>query len=211
MSDYKRNPRSARRARKSLSRKALVVISLMMVLAVAAVGGTIAWLTDKTDPVVNTFTVGNINIDLTETKNLDLKMVPGNTIVKDPKVTVLKDSEACWLFVKVEKSDNLDSFISYTVDSSWTALDGVTGVYYREVAATTADTDFPVLTSNQVTVKKEVTKSQMEALKAENAVQPTLTFTAYATQLYKNNTTKFTAAEAWEILNPTTPDTDPTT
>ena len=84
MSDYKRNPRGARRARKSLSRKALVVLSLMMVLAVAAVGGTIAWLTDSTDAVTNTFTVGNINIDLTETKNLDLKMVPGNTITKDP-------------------------------------------------------------------------------------------------------------------------------
>ena len=177
----------------------------------AAVGGTLAWLTDSTQEVKNTFTTSDIEITLTESENLDLKMVPGFTITKDPKVTVKAGSEACWLFVKVEKSDNLDSFISYTVDSSWTALDGVTGVYYREVAATTADTDFPVLTSNQVTVKKEVTKSQMEALKAENAVQPTLTFTAYATQLYKNNTTKFTAAEAWEILNPTTPDTDPTT
>lgn len=211
MSDYKRNPRGARRARKSMGRKALVVLSLMMVLAVAAVGGTLAWLTDSTQEVKNTFTTSDIEITLTESENLDLKMVPGFTITKDPKVTVKAGSEACWLFVKVEKSDNLDSFISYTVDSSWTALDGVTGVYYREVAATTADTDFPVLTSNQVTVKKEVTKSQMEALKAENAVQPTLTFTAYATQLYKNNTTKFTAAEAWEILNPTTPDTDPTT
>ena len=211
MSDYKRNPRGARRARKSMGRKALVVLSLMMVLAVAAVGGTLAWLTDSTQEVKNTFTTSDIEITLTESENLDLKMVPGFTITKDPKVTVKAGSEACWLFVKVEKSDNLDSFISYTVDSSWTALDGVTGVYYREVAATTADTDFPVLTSNQVTVKKEVTKSQMEALKAENAVQPTLTFTAYATQLDKNNTTKFTAAEAWEILNPTTPDTDPTT
>ena len=193
MSDYKRNPRSARRARKSLSRKALVVLSLMMVLAVAAVGGTIAWLTDKTDPVVNTFTVGNINIDLTETKNLDLKMVPGNTIVKDPKVTVLKDSEACWLFVKVEKSDNLDSFISYTVDSSWTALDGVTGVYYREVPAVTTDTTFSVLANDKVTVKDTVTKSMMDAITNGSASAPTLTFTAYAVQ--KDNIT--TVAAAW--------------
>ena len=197
MSDYKRNPRGARRARKSLSRKALVVLSLMMVLAVAAVGGTIAWLTDSTDAVTNTFTVGNINIDLTETKNLDLKMVPGNTITKDPKVTVKANSEACWLFVKVEKSDNLDSFISYTVDSSWTALDGVTGVYYREVAATTTDTDFPVLTSNQVTVKDTVTKTMMDGLTTETL--PKLTFTAYACQ--KDNVAD--AATAWAKL--TTP------
>ena len=39
MSDYKRNPRGARRARKSMGRKAIVVLSLMMVLVLAAVGG----------------------------------------------------------------------------------------------------------------------------------------------------------------------------
>lgn len=191
MSEYKRNPRGARRARKSLGRKALVVLSLMMVLAVAAVGGTVAWLTDSTDDVVNTFTVGNINIDLTETENLNLKMVPGNTITKDPKVTVKANSEACWLFVKVEKSDNLDSFISYTVDSSWTALDGVTGVYYREVDATTVDTDFYVLTNSEVTVKDTVTKTMMDGLTTETL--PKLTFTAYAVQ--KDNFA--TPAAAW--------------
>ena len=197
MSDYKRNPRGARRARKSLSRKALVVLSLMMVLAVAAVGGTIAWLTDKTAPVVNTFTVGDINITLTETTS-DYKMVPGNTIAKDPKVTVKAGSEACWLFVKVEESTNLGEFISYTVDSEWRQLkdaegNNVAGVYYREVAATTADTDFKVLTNNQVTVKDSVTKSMMDALKVTDATQPSLTFTAYAVQ--KDNIT--TAAAAW--------------
>ena len=199
MSDYKRNPRGARRARKSLSRKALVVLSLMMVLAVAAVGGTIAWLTDSTDAVTNTFTVGNINIDLTETKNLDLKMVPGNTITKDPKVTVKANSEACWLFVKVDESANLDDFISYTVDSSWTALDGVTGVYYREVPAVTTDTTFSVLANDKVTVKDTVTKSMMDAITNGSASAPTLAFTAYACQ--KDNVAD--AATAWAKL--TTP------
>lgn len=201
MSDYKRNPRGARRARKSLSRKALVVLSLMMVLAVAAVGGTIAWLTDSTDAVTNTFTVGNINIDLTETKNLDLKMVPGNTITKDPKVTVKANSEACWLFVKVDESANLDDFISYTVDSSWTALDGVTGVYYREVPAVTTDTTFSVLANDKVTVKDTVTKSMMDAITNGSASAPTLAFTAYACQ--KDNVAD--AATAWAKLNPVTP------
>lgn len=193
MSDYKRNPRGARRARKSLSRKALVVLSLMMVLAVAAVGGTVAWLTATTTAVTNTFTVGDINITLTETTS-NYKMVPGNTIAKDPKVTVKANSEACWLFVKVEKSANLGDFITYAVADGWTALDGVTGVYYREVAANaTDDQTFSVLKDNQVTVNNTVTKSMMDALKAENAVQPTLTFTAYAVQ--KDNIT--TAAAAW--------------
>ena len=50
-----------------------------------------------------------------------------------------------------------------------------------------------------------VTKADMNALNADGA-QPTLTFTAYAVQLNKNNTTEFTAAEAWALAEtlPTT-------
>ena len=116
MSDYKRNPRGARRARKSMGRKALVVLSLMLVLVLAAVGGTVAWLTDSTDAVTNTFTVGDINITLTETWNTasvedgekdswTAKMIPGNQYLKDPKVTVQAGSEACYLFVKFTEID----------------------------------------------------------------------------------------------------------
>lgn len=190
----------SRRARQRRNRRILMTVCLLALVMVVSVGGTIAWLTDTTDPVTNTFTVGNIDIDLTESDNLDLKMVPGKTITKDPKVTVKAGSEACWLFVKVEKSSTLDTYISYTVDTSatgWTALDGVTGVYYREVPATTSDTDFAVLANNQVTVKDTVTKTMMDGLKATNATQPTLTFTAYACQ--KENVD--TAADAWAKIN----------
>ena len=45
----------------------------------------------------------------------------------------------------------------------------------------------------------------MNALDAEGAVKPTLTITAYASQLHKNATTEFTAAEAWANVNPTNP------
>lgn len=199
------------RKTRSAMRRMLFTLALVLVVAVASVGGTIAWLTDKTEAVTNTFTVGDINIDLTEIagKQTDgsykFKMIPGNTIAKDPKVTVKAGSEACWLFVKIEKSSNLDSFITYSVDEGndkWTKLTGVTGVdnvYYREVAAVTADTSFDVLKSNQVTVKDTVTKEMMEGLKVEGALQPTLTFTAYAVQ--KDNIAD--AATAWAKLNPT--------
>ena len=69
-------------------KKALFIMLSAALIVCATVAGTLAWLTDTTDPVVNTFTVGDINITLTESKNLDLKMVPGRTITKDPKVTV---------------------------------------------------------------------------------------------------------------------------
>ncbi|MGN1019021.1 MAG: SipW-dependent-type signal peptide-containing protein [Aristaeellaceae bacterium] len=199
MSEYKRNPRGARRARKSLSRKAVVILSLMMVLVLAAVGGTLAWLTDSTEEVKNTFTTSDINITLDESDNLNLQMIPGHTITKDPVVTVTKNSEDCYLFVKIIKSDNFDDFMSFDVADGWTELGD--GVYYREVASsTTDDQSFDVIKNNTVTVSGDVTKAQMEALTDDT--KPTLTFTAYAAQLYKNNTEKFTADEAWAILNP---------
>ncbi|MGN0784259.1 MAG: TasA family protein [Candidatus Aphodomorpha sp.] len=174
-------------------KKKTFVIALCLALVVAfAAGGAIAWLTDTTDSVTNTFTVGNIDISLAETTT-DFKMIPGNTIAKDPKVTVKAGSEACWLFVKIEESDNLDTYISYTVASGWTQLTGVDGVYYRSVAAVTADTDFAVLTGNAVTVNGTVTKADMDAITNGTATAPTLTFTAYAVQ----SANVATAADAW--------------
>ena len=178
--------------RGGVATKTLIVALAVMLVVGCAVGGTLAWLTDTTGPVVNTFTVGNIDIDLAETTT-DYKMVPGATISKDPKVTVKSGSEACWLFVQVTESDNLGSFISYTVDSNWTALSGVSGVYYRDVAAATADVEFSVLTNNQVTVKDTVTKAMMDAITNQTATAPTLTFKAYAVQ----KAGVASATEAW--------------
>lgn len=178
-----------------MKKKVLICVVAVVLVLCCAVGGTIAWLTAKTDSVTNTFTVGDINITLAESENLDLKMVPGNTITKDPKVTVTANSEACWLFVKVEASANLDNFITYAIADGWMELE--TGVYYREVDAATAKAgaSYDVLTGNQVTVKETVTKEQMKALTPAN--YPTLTFTAYAVQ--KDNINS--AADAWAKVN----------
>lgn len=175
-----------------MKKKVLSIVAVVLVLC-CAIGGTLAWLTDKTASVTNTFTVGDINIELTETTT-NYKMVPGNTISKDPKVTVKANSEACWLFVKVEKSANFDSFMTYDMADGWTELPSVTGVYYREVAATTAATDFSVLKGDSVSVKDTVTKADLNAL-TQNTF-PTLTFTAYAVQ--KDNVAD--AATAWSKL-----------
>lgn len=164
---------------------AISIVAVALVLC-CAIGGTLAWLTDKTGPVVNTFTVGDINIDLTETER-EYKMVPGNQLDKDPTVVVKPNSEACYLFVKVEKSENLDTFVEYAMAANWTQLvDGngnkVDGVFYRVVDAATAKAgvSYPVLLNNKVTVKGEVTKGQLDAL--TEATYPKLTFTAYAVQ-----------------------------
>ena len=172
---------SKKSRRVAKARRALLALSLVLVTMLVAVGGTIAWLTDTTSAITNTFTGSDVSITLTETKK-DFKMVPGATIEKDPKVTVEAGSEDCWLFVKVEKSSVLDKYITYTIATGWnelTGVSGVTGVYYREAKA---GDNFPVLANNTVTVKTDVKVTDMEALKANDATQPTLTFTAYAVQ-----------------------------
>lgn len=172
--------------------KRIIICTLAVLLICGCfVGTTIAWLMAETDPVTNTFTAGDINITLEESENLDLKMVPGNAITKDPKVTVKAGSEACWLFIKIDESDNFGNFMEYSVDAGWTPLAGVDGVYYREVEASDADQEFEVLAGNAVTVKTTVTKDMVDGLKDDT--NPTLAFKAYAVQ--KDNVAD--AATAW--------------
>lgn len=210
--------------------KKLIAIISCMILLIGAVGATIAWLTDKTNEVVNTFTVGDINIELTETWNTDSdgdqvkdswtgKMIPGDTLDKNPKVTVKAGSEACWLFVKVTETCDVtkpnstdkyafSDFITYSVITGaggWNQLmdneeNSVAGVYYREVADLTSaadDLSFAVIRdasgiTDKVTVKDTVTKEMLEAVK-NSGKYPTLTFKAYAVQKANVNT----AFDAW--------------
>lgn len=175
------------RRSRSVSGRAFVTLLALVLVFGCAVGGTFAWLTAKTDAVVNTFTYGDINIGLAENTGNDYKIVPGVDISKDPKVTVKADSEACWLFVKVEEenwptfkeADGKTAKIDYEIASGWIALEGVSGVYYREVGAVTADTSFEVIKGNVITVSENLTKNEVNTVVALN---PKLTFTAYAVQ-----------------------------
>lgn len=95
--------------------KALLMSLCAVLLVAASVLGTMAYLTDSKD-VKNTFTVGNVSIDLDEAKvNTDgtvvtgadrvktnsYKLLPGHTYVKDPTVTVLKPSVESYVRMKV--------------------------------------------------------------------------------------------------------------
>lgn len=180
------------------SAKPTVLFLAVLLLIGCIAGGTIAWLTATSDQVVNTFTTSDISIKLEETEK-DFKMIPGYTIGKDPKATVLSGSEECWLFVKLEKSTNFDSYLTYEMADGWTLVDGQTNVYARKVESANIGTAYSVLKDDQVSVKGEVTKAMMETAKNNN---PTLTITAYASQLHKNATEEFTVEQAWANVNP---------
>lgn len=184
--------------RRSVSKKMFIAMLALVLALGCAVGGTIAWLTAQTGEVKNTFTYGNINIELKETTGTEYKIIPGTDIDKDPKVTVKPGSEACWLFVKVvEDGTFVDKKVTYAVDTGegkWTQGDGTNipkNVYYREVDATTAlaGITFNVLKDNKVFVSDTLTKGEIKDI----TTNPTLTFTAYAVQRDGVDT----AAAAW--------------
>ena len=196
-----------------MKKKITVAVLVLALVLCFAIGGTLAWLKTETTPVLNTFTYGDINIGLSESDDLDLKMIPGNSIKKDPVVTVKEGSEACWLFVEVKESENFDAFMTYAIAEGWTLYNTTTSgsniqtnnttadtyVIYREVVKTTKDELFYVLAGKEgyqngyVTVNDTVTKKMFAAL--TEATRPTLTFTAYAVQ--SDNVT--TVADAWTI------------
>lgn len=183
---------------RELSGKLVVAMLAVTLLIGCAIGGTVAWLTAKTDPVVNTFTYGDIDIELNETKpaNREAKIIPGVDIEKNPKVTVKANSEACWLFVKVQEAGTfVDGKVTYSIADGWTALTGQTDVYYREVSAATTDTEYYVLEGNKVTVSDTLTKEDIQ-----NITNPTLTFTAYAVQKDGIDTVE----AAWEKVSSST-------
>ena len=145
------------------------------------------------------------------------KMIPGWTIPKDPQAWITSGSEAAYLFVEVKESANFDTFMTYVIANGWTLLNttdvgaGIntdvndTYVIYREVAAgnSAANMDdeyaFDILLNDEITVSDEVTKEMMTT---DDFTEPTLTFTAYAHQLYLDeNGTKFRAENAWSNLN----------
>ena len=187
-----------------MKKKSLALVLALAMIVVCVVGGTLAWLTDKTPDVKNTFTTSDVNITLTESTT-NYQMIPGYTIAKDPKVTVLAGSEKCYLFVKVAESDNFDSFMTYDMATGWTQGDGTdipSNVYYRVVDTADMGIAYSVLANDRVTVKGTVTKDMLNALTTDT--YPTLTVTAYACQYNSSNGTNFTAADAWAKVNPTT-------
>lgn len=197
----------------------VLVLALALIVGVAG-GATFAWLTAKTDTVVNTFTYGDINIELAEGTGSNYKIIPGVDIEKDPKVTVKAGSEACWLFVKVEEEnwpeftdgegENAVRKVKYDIADGWTALTGVENVYYRTIDdAVTADTEFYVLKGNDtyqngvITVSDTLTKINIKDI---STIKPKLSITAYAIQKDGMDT----AAEAWAAIPGTTTTTGTT-
>lgn len=196
--------------RRMSNKKFIAILSVFVMLALTmvvgcAVDGTVAWLVSESESSVSTFTLGDINIKLTgESESQPLKVIPGVEIKRSLKVTVEPNSEACWLFVKVEGPNwshfpdaNGTAKVSYSVDvqNGWIALNGHPGVYYREVSAEAAQRGDAYDVNCNVTVSKELTKADINSI--ASGTQPQLSFTAYAVQYDGIGD----AATAWAAAN----------
>ena len=118
--------------------KRVLLLALCAVLLVGAtIAGTVAYLTSQTEVVKNTFTAGNVTIELKEKEMTpetgelvadgglvdaidEIKIVPNRTIFKQPVVIVKDGSEDCWLFVKVE--GELLTGGSFAVNKNWKTM-----------------------------------------------------------------------------------------
>lgn len=154
-------------------RKALLLTFCAVLLVVASVLGTIAYLTAN-DTVANTFTVGQVAIKLDEAKvnpngtpvegadrvkANSYKLLPGHEYTKDPTVHVNAVSENSWIFVKVENgiaayeanpTKDYKQIADQITENGWTALDGVANVYYKSYAQNATGADLVVFKNFKV-------------------------------------------------------------
>lgn len=125
--------------------KALAIASGAVVLVAGSVLGTLAFLTDS-EQAVNTFTVGNVQIELLEKDidgsdsdgdgdGYDLKneyhLYPGATYTKDPTITVEEGSENAYvrMILTVYNASGVEALGGYTefidgISTDWTAYGG---------------------------------------------------------------------------------------
>ena len=112
-------------------RRILLLVACAVLLVSLSVGATLAYLTSTTGTVKNTFTVGNVNIKLDEAKvdeygktpdgrteeGNEYKLLPGHVYAKDPTVTVLGTSEACYvrIVLKITNYDKLQAILGADV------------------------------------------------------------------------------------------------
>lgn len=193
------------------SKKALFGMLSMLLVAAVAVAGVVMWLTDTTETVENTFTVGNIEIALDEavvdeygqetegrtTEGNNYKLIPGHEYTKDPVVYVQPGSEESYVFVEVVNGISSieaagDTTISAQMeDNGWVALDGVENVYYYKGKVSTLGSE----EACELTVFDGfVIADEAVVADCEGAV---ITVKAYAVQVDGSDD----AAEAWAKVN----------
>lgn len=206
--------------------KAMLMVLCAALLVAGSIMGTLAYLKSETGTIKNTMTVGNVSITLDETPvnvygevvegnriqattgTVDAntyKLIPGRAYTKDPIIHVGKESENCWLFVRLvnpiaeiesqDANDGYKTIAEQMTANGWKQLkdaegNDIQGVYYHEVVSAGAN----------VTVFDHFKIAG--SFDGKTTYDP-ITITAYAIQADGFNT----AADAWAATfgKPNTP------
>lgn len=168
-----------------MKKKAVKLLSILLAAALligASVGGTLAYLSAKSEAVTNTFAVGEIKIELTETKDTeDYKIVPGASQVKKPEVTIKSGSEKCYVYVSIVNDLVLEGTTVATLDigTNWTAIGkkGNETVYRYTSVVDAASEDSKCVVFENVTYATTITETDMTKLN-----EKTIVVEAYAHQ-----------------------------
>lgn len=202
------------------ARKALMLILCAALLVSATVMGTLAYLTDD-DAVVNSFSVGNVTIELNEkdTDNDDYtadnvnvdgvtrdkannyKLTPSQTIEKDPTVFVNTGSDNCYLFVKVENGiaavetkETAKTIAAQLTANGWVNVADNVYIYTKDNAKATVSAGESKVVFTNFTVDGGADEAALAA-----AAQKNITVTAYAIQAAGFDDA--TPAQIWEALD----------
>lgn len=193
-----------------MKKRTIALFMAAVMLFGVTVGSTIAWLTAKTSEVTNTFTFGNIVIDIYETKvdeegdpvtpeettkENEYDLVPGQTSVKDPKVNVEQGSEKCYVFVKVTEINNLldgEKIVDFDVDGTHWLATGVENMYVYSTDGSTP----AIVDATAGDVETESVIAVIEGTTDNIKVNPALTEVQIAAMAGKEATEDEPAVEA---------------
>ena len=125
-----------------MKKKILALCLVVVLVATAITGVTLAYFTDTTQKQTNTFTMGDIEIKLDET-DIDAEeegarteedqkygvLMPGISYVKDPIITVKAKSEDCYVFLEIDLNKYVSLINLMGVDAYHNKIGGLEGDY----------------------------------------------------------------------------------
>lgn len=194
-----------------------IVICIAVVLMLI-IGSALAYFTDA-DSETNSFTVGNISLDLTEpgwNPEKGKNIIPNQTIAKDPQITNDGANDA-FVFMSVEvpmatvKTANADGTVnaaaskelfSYDVNDSWTMVKKTT-----ETSSVTYVYAYVGADGNMKALKPgSTTQPVFDSVTFVNAIEgqldnKTLTIDVSSMGIQANDLNTTNPAEVYEILN----------
>ncbi len=101
-----------------MKKQILAVSAVLGIAALILSAGTLAYFTDRTETITNTFTVGKVNIELTEEEKdawglndddtAKTILMPGKTYKKTPIITVQDDSQDAYVFAAIQLDHGFD-------------------------------------------------------------------------------------------------------